>query len=301
MLQREKAIFKTTLVGTLVNILLTGGKFFAGIAGRSSAMIADAVHSLSDLVSDFVVLAFVHAAGKPEDSDHAYGHGKYETMASVIVGLLLGIVGIGLLADGIGKSIGILRGDDVEAPNWWALGAALVSIASKEWLFRYTVKIGRKIDSRALISNAYHHRSDSVTSLATLIGIAGAMLLGPRWRILDPVAAAVVSIYIMIAAWKLVKPAYDELLEKSLDAHLVQEIGNIILSTPGVRAFHRLRTRRTGTRNVISCHIKLDGEMSLSRAHSIASDVERRLREKFGSDTITSIHMEPAKENHDGK
>lgn len=294
MKSRENQIYRVTIVGTVVNLLLTAIKFFAGIVGRSSAMVADAVHSLSDLVSDLVVLVFVRVAGKPEDSDHSFGHGKYETMGTIIIGLMLGAVGIGLLVEGVEKMVRFFNGVEIEKPNWLALGAALLSLGSKEWLYQYTVRAGRRIGSQVLIANAWHHRSDAITSVAALIGIAGAMLLGPGWRVLDPLAAAVVSIYIMVAAWKLIKPAADELLDKSLDPNQMEEIGSIIMSNPEVRGFHRLRTRRAGNRVVISCHIKIDGSMTLDAAHAIASDVEERLRKRFGPDTILSIHMEPA-------
>lgn len=295
---REQEIIRTTAVGSVVNVLLTGIKFLAGVVGHSSAMIADAVHSLSDLISDAIVLVFVKISGKPEDGDHAYGHGKYETLATVIIGLILLGVGVGLLVDGVGKTIDYFNGAELEMPNWWALGAALFSLVSKEGLFQYTIKIARKTDSSVLEANAWHHRSDAYTSVATLAGIGGAMLLGANWRILDPLAAAFVSVFIIIEALKLIKPALDELLEKSLPQNKIEEIEQIIRSNRDISSFHRLRTRKVGSTVAISAHIKMPGDISLDQAHDIASKLENDLKSRFGRDTIISIHMEPERGNN---
>lgn len=293
---REKEIYKVTFVGSIVNLVLVVFKFVAGIAGRSSAMIADAVHSLSDFVTDVIVIVFVRIAGKPVDSDHDYGHGKYETLASVIVGILLGIVGIGLAWSGIEKTIAFFRGETLESPTYLALAAAVISIVAKEALYRYTVIRGKHLDSPALIANAWHHRSDAMTSIATLVGIGGAMLLGPGWSVLDPLAAVVVSVFILKAAYSLMKPGIDELLEKSLGEEEKAEISSIISGTPGVVSFHRLRTRRIGAKRAIDAHIKLPPELSLRQAHDIASEIERAIKAKYGADTYIGIHMEPAED-----
>lgn len=291
--QREKTIYRVTIVGSVVNLLLVVFKFVAGIFGRSSAMVADAVHSMSDLFSDVVVLFFVKLSSKPEDVDHAYGHGKYETLASVVVGLLLLAVGIGIFYDGAVSVFNFFRGDMPEQPGWLALVAAVGSIVAKEWLFRYTIGYARKLDSPALKANAWHHRSDALTSVATLIGVGGAMALGVRGSVLDPLAAVVVSFFILKAAYDLMKPGIDELMEKSLPAEECEKIEQIILSTPGVEGFHHLRTRRVGNHVAIDLHVKMFGGMSLRDAHDIASEVERRIKTKFGADTFIGVHMEP--------
>lgn len=257
-------------------------------------MIADAVHSLSDLISDAIVLAFVRISGKPEDTDHDYGHGKYETLASVLVGVLLGLAGIALCVDAVNRAAAFLRGVALPAPNGWALSAAIVSIALKEVLFRYTAVCGRRLDSPALTANAWHHRSDAFTSVATLVGIGGAMLLGEKGRVLDPLAALVVSGFILYAAYGLIRSGIDELLEKSLSAEEKSRIAAIVMSTPGVVKFHRLRTRRIGSHRAVELHIKMPGEYTLRRAHEIASEVERRLKREFGDNTHVAIHMEPS-------
>ncbi len=294
MKSREKKIYRVTLVGSVVNALLVVFKFIAGVAGHSSAMIADAVHSLSDFLSDIVVICFVKISGKPEDADHDYGHGKYETLASIIVGLLLAIVGIGLLYNGLSDTVRFFRGAELPEPTMLALVAALISIVSKEALFHYTIRANRTIDSQALVANAWHHRSDALTSVATLIGIAGAMFLGQRWRVLDPLAAVIVSGFILKTAWDLSRPGIDELLEKSLPEREKKEIIDIVLQTPEVSAMHRLRTRRIGVNRALEFHVKMDGRMTLAHAHEIATSIERQLRQRFGTDTIITIHMEPA-------
>lgn len=293
--EREKKIYRITFIGSIVNFMLLAFKFVTGVLGHSSAMIADAVHSLSDFITDVIVIVFVKIAGKPVDDDHAYGHGKYETLASVIVGIILGIVGVGLAWNGIEKTIGFFKGEPIESPTYLALAAAVISIVAKESLYRYTVSAGKDLNSPALVANAWHHRSDALTSVATLIGIGGALLLGPHWSVLDPLAAVVVSGFIVKAAFSLMKPGIDELLEKSLPENQIAEIASIIGSVPGVIAFHRLRTRRIGANIAIDTHVKMDGGISLRNAHEIANEIERLLKKKYGAATYIGIHMEPFK------
>lgn len=297
-LNREKTIYKVTFLGSVVNLLLLIFKFVAGIVGHSSAMIADAVHSLSDFISDVIVVVFVKISSKPEDDDHAYGHGKYETLASVIVGILLMAVGIGILVDGVKSLIAFMHGELIERPGMLALIAAVVSIVAKEWMFRYTIKYARIVDSTALTANAWHHRSDAYTSIATLIGVGGAILLGSKWIFLDPLAAAIVSLFIIKASYSLMKPGLDELLEKSLPRAVQDEIAKIILSTPGVEGLHHLRTRRVGDHTAIDVHIKMNGDMPLWQAHNIASEVEQRIKQQFGPRTFIGVHMEPLRNSH---
>lgn len=293
-MNRTRQIYRVTLTGSVVNALLTAFKFIAGIAGHSAAMIADAVHSLSDFVSDIIVIVFVRISGKPQDSDHDYGHGKYETLAAAIVGIMLGFAGIAMLANGASTIYKVaFNGLILDSPNYLALSAALLSIALKEALFHYTIIASRRVNSPALRANAWHHRSDAITSVAALIGIAGAMLGGQPWRVLDPVAAMIVSLFIVKAAASLIKPSIDELLEMSLPAADKERITHIISSTPGVVRIHRLRTRRIGNAVAIEAHIKMPGNVSLTHAHDVASEVERRLKSAYGADTHTAIHMEP--------
>lgn len=292
---REKSIYKVTWIGSIVNFILLIFKFIAGFLGHSSALVADAVHSLSDFVTDIIVIVFVKISGKPEDEDHRYGHGKYETLATALIGLALLAVGIGLLVSGATKVAEVLNGTTLPAPSMIALIAAAVSIVSKEILYRYTVKVGKKLDSQAVIANAWHHRSDAFSSVGTLVGIGGAIFLGEKWRILDPIAAIVVSAFIIKVAIELIKPCIDELLERSLPAETEKQILDIIASFPEVSSPHHLRTRRIGNHIAIEIHLRMDGQISLENAHTVATDIERRLKAEFGPETHIGIHMEPLK------
>lgn len=292
---REKGIYKVTIVGSIVNFLLLVFKFFAGIAGHSAAMLADAVHSLSDFITDIVVIVFVRIAGKPEDKGHDYGHGKYETLATAIIGLLLLCVGFGIFWNGASSIYTFLRGGQLESPGVVALVAALVSIVSKEILYQYTVIQGKKLNSQAVIANAWHHRSDALSSIGTAIGIGGAILLGDHWRVLDPVAAVVVSFFIMKVSVRLLIPCVDELLEKSLPEDVEKEIEQTVLSFPGVSQPHHLRTRRIGNYYAIELHVRMDGKITLEEAYSTATAIENKLKEMFGKGTHVGIHVEPTK------
>ena len=292
---REKGIYKVTIVGSIVNFLLLVFKFFAGIAGHSAAMLADAVHSLSDFITDIVVIVFVRIAGKPEDKGHDYGHGKYEKLATAIIGLLLLCVGFGIFWNGASSIYTFLQGGQLESPGVVALVAALVSIVSKEILYQYTVIQGKKLNSQAVVANAWHHRSDALSSIGTAIGIGGAILLGDHWRVLDPIAAVVVSFFIMKVSVQLLIPCVDELLEKSLPDDVEKEIEQTVLSFPGVSQPHHLRTRRIGSYYAIEIHVRMDGKITLEEAHGTATAIENKLKEMFGKGTHVGIHVEPTK------
>ena len=287
---REKGIYRVTIVGSVVNFLLLLFKFFAGIVGHSAAMLADAVHSLSDFVTDIIVIVFVRISSKPEDEGHDYGHGKYETLATAIIGIVLLFVGFGIFWNGASSIYRFLHGGSLQEPGMLALIAAF-----KEALYRYTVFRGKKLNSRAVVANAWHHRSDALSSIGTAIGIGGAILLGNHWRVLDPIAAVVVSFFIMKVAVKLLIPCVDELLEKSLPADVENEIQRIILSFPGVSSPHHLRTRRIGNHYAIEVHVRMDGKITLEEAHRTATAIENTLKEQFGEGTHVGIHVEPVK------
>ena len=291
----ECEIYKVTIWGSVVNFVLLVLKFLAGIIGHSSAMVADAVHSLSDFITDVVVIVFVRIAGKPQDESHDYGHGKYETLATAIIGVVLLFVGVGILINSLKSIVAVWNGVVLEAPSILAFVAAAVSIVSKEILYRYTVYKGRKFNSKAVIANAWHHRSDAFSSIGTLIGIGGAIFLGEKWRVLDPVAAFVVSLFIIKVSVELVKPCLDELLEKSLPKEMEDKILAIILSHPEVSSPHHLRTRYIGNNIAIEVHIRMDGSIALKDAHEITKRIEVSLKEEFGPETHIGIHMEPVK------
>lgn len=292
---REKGVFRVTIIGSIVNFLLLVFKFFAGIMGHSAAMLADAVHSLSDFVTDIIVIVFVRISSKPEDAGHDYGHGKYETLATAIIGILLSLVGFGILWNGVSSIYHFVQGGALQKPGMLALIGALVSIVFKEILYQYTKFKGRELNSQAVVANAWHHRSDALSSIGTAIGIGGAILLGDRWRVLDPIAAVVVSFFIMKVAVRLLIPCVDELLEKSLPAEVEDKILDTILSFPGVSSPHHLRTRRIGSYCAIEVHVRMDGKITLEEAHRTATAIENRLKEQFGKGTHIGIHVEPTK------
>lgn len=294
---RERKIYRVTVLGSVVNVLLVVIKLLFGILGRSSAMIADAVHSLSDLITDVIVIVFVRLSNKPQDDDHDYGHGKYETLATAFIGLALFAVGIMILYGGIEKIIAALNGEILPQPGIIALVAALLSVAFKEWCYRFTVKVGRETESQAVVANAWHHRSDAFSSIGTALGIGGAIFLGERWTVLDPIAAAIVSIFIIKTSISLIKHASDELLEKSLPATVESKIKEIAESEKGVSGIHNIRTRRIGNHISIEMHIRMPGDLTLYEAHRRCSDIEHKLRECFGAGTYINLHIEPLKIN----
>ncbi len=292
---REAGIYRVTLVGSVVNLLLFVFKFVAGILGHSAAMLADAVHSLSDFVTDIIVIVFVRISSKPEDEGHDYGHGKYETLATAIIGLILLFVGFGILWNGATSIWDFWQGGELKEPGMLALWAALASILFKELLYQYTVLKGRRLNSQAVVANAWHHRSDALSSIGTAVGIGGAILLGEQWLVLDPLAAVVVSLFIMKVAIQLLVPCVEELLEKSLPAEVEEKIKQEILAFPGVTSPHHLRTRRIGSSYAIEVHIRMDGQITLEEAHHTATAIENRLKSEFGSRTYINIHVEPVK------
>lgn len=294
-MNREREIYKVTLVGSAANVVLTAFKFVAGILGHSAAMTADAVHSLSDLLTDAVVLLFVRIGAKPEDCSHDYGHGKYETLATTIVGIALAVVAIGIGYRAATAMLFWYHGGTLPAPGMLALWAALVSVVLKELVYQYTVRRGRRLNSPAVEANAWHHRSDALSSLGTLMGIGGAILLGDRWTVLDPMAGLIVSFFILGVAWKLLKGGFDELMEASLPDEVEHEILDIVKTFPDVRDPHHLRTRRIGSRYAIELHIRMDGNMPLAESHARTCEIEQALKARFGDHTHITLHVEPVK------
>lgn len=295
--ERERSIYRVTLAGSAVNVVLLVFKFAAGILGGSAAMIADAVHSLSDFITDAVVILFVRLSSKPEDSDHEYGHGKYETLATSLIGLALMVVGVMIMFNGIRSIISALMGNTLPQPGMIALVAALVSIGLKEWAYKFTIKVGHRLDSQAVVANAWHHRSDALSSIGTAVGIGGAILLGSKWSVLDPIAAVVVSVFIIRTAWQLIRQSAGELLEQSLPEEMKCEIEEIVARDPLASEVHHLRTRRIGNRIAIEMHLRMPGDITLYEAHLHATNIERELRQRFGTSTYINLHVEPRKIN----
>lgn len=292
-MERSKEIYKVTLVGGAVNVILLLFKFVAGIVGHSAAMVADAVHSLSDFVTDVIVLIFVRISGKPEDKDHEYGHAKYETLAMTIIGVALLLVAVGIVYSGLTKIIAWAQGEVLKAPGLMALWAALLSVVLKEAVYHYSMVEARKLNSQAVEANAWHHRSDALSSVGTAIGIGGAIFLGQRWAVLDPVASTVVGVLIIKVSVELLRNGIGDLMEHSLPEEVEDEILRLAASVPGVVEPHELRTRRLGNHYAIELHILMDGNITLCEAHEKASEVEDILRAHYGPETHIAVHVEP--------
>lgn len=296
-MDRQKETYRVTIAGSIINILLLAFKFAAGILGHSAAMIADAIHSLTDFVTDAIVLIFVRLGSKPTDRDHDYGHGKYETLASAIIGVSLLMVGMMICYSGVTKTYHAMCGEPLQQPGFIALAAAVASVVLKEWAYRFTVRVGRRCHSEAVVANAWHHRSDALSSVGTTVGIGGAIILGEKWAVLDPLTAIVVSFFIMKAAWSVLSKAVDELTDGSLPKETEDEIESIVSEDNDVSVVHNLCTRRIGNRIAIEMHVRMPGETSLYVAHRHATEIEQRLKQRFGADTHISIHLEPVKVN----
>ena len=292
-MDRTKEIFKVTIIGSVVNVLLLVLKFVAGVLGHSSAMVADAVHSLSDFLTDIVVLVFVKISGKPKDRSHEYGHGKFETLALTIIGLVLVVVALGIISNGVSKIDDFFEGQTLEAPGMLALWAAVASIVLKEAVYRYSIIKARKLDSQALEANAWHHRSDALSSIGTLVGVGGAIFLGQRWVILDPIASVLVGVFIGKVAFDLLKNGVGDLTDKALPESVEQEILKMVSEVEDVGNPHNLKTRRVGNHYAIELHIKMDGNITLTQAHDKATEIENLLRSKYGPETHVGVHVEP--------
>lgn len=299
---REQKILTVTWVGMVINTILTVFKLIAGFVGNSSAMIADGVHSLSDFISDIVILAFLRISGKSRDKNHDFGHGKFETMATFILSLILIVVAAKILVEGVDNIMMVVNGETISTPSTIALIAAFVSIVVKEFCYQYTAYVGKKVNSPAVMANAWHHRSDALSSIGSLIGIAGAMFLGQQWVVLDPIMGCVISVVIFIVAIKMAVPSARQLMDVSLPDDVEDEIVLIASSVEGVEDVHNLKTRRSGPSVIIDMHIMVHHNLTIVDAHHIATEVEDSLIEHFGKETQINVHIEPdnfSHENHD--
>ncbi|TVQ09017.1 MAG: cation transporter [Bacteroidetes bacterium] len=284
---------KVIWIGFVANLILTVLKILAGIFGRSSAMIADGVHSVSDFATDLVVVGSLSVSQRPRDHNHKYGHGKVETLATAFVGGVLIIVGVGLFYSGIMKIYGVTQGVVLPQPGLGAFYAAIGSVIIKEILFRYTIQVGRQTQSQVVIANAWHHRSDVYSSFGALLGIGGAIFLGSDWVILDPLAAVIVSFFIFRIAIKITRETLLELIETSLPSAHEDEILQIAAEVKGVHDPHELKTRKIGNQIAIDIHIKVLNHLNIEQAHEITVDLEKTLRKAYGKETYISIHTEP--------
>jgi len=296
---RENKIYSVTILGSIVNLILVIIKFTIGILGNSKAMIADAVHSLSDFLTDFIVIIFVKIANKPQDNDHDYGHAKYETLATLIIGFFLFFVGVGIAYNSIMIIYKISQGEDYSGPGVYVFVVSVIGLITKELLYQYTIIQGKKLKSEALIANAWHHRSDAISSIGTTIGIGCAIILGKKWSILDPLSALVVSYIIIVMGIKIIKKSIDEFLEISLSDDVKKQIIDIVYSHDDVVDLHKMKTRRIGSIYALEFHLRMNGEFTLFKTHNRISEIEERLKNKFGQGTHITIHVEPIKDKND--
>ena len=285
--ERTSEATKATVIGAVANLLLVAGKLAAGIAGSSQALVADAMHSFSDLATDVFLLFTVKVAGKKADAEHPYGHGRAETMGSMVMGGSLILVGLFIVYEVIVK---MTVGGTLPIPTWPALLGAAVSIVVKEALFRYTFIVGKRINNQSVIANAWEHRSDSLSAIAALTGIAGAMLGFP---VMDPLAAIVVVFMIEKVGWDIFWEAVKDLMDTSLPREQMEEIIKVISGTRGVARFHELRTRRLGEDIFVDVHIIVQPNISISEAHNTAETVRGNLQNKADvADALVHIDAE---------
>jgi cation diffusion facilitator family transporter len=294
--ERTSQANRVTWLSVVVNTVLTLMKFVAGLLGHSSALVADALHSASDFATDFAVLVGMRLARRPQDGDHPYGHGKYETLAAVIVGVALAAVGI---------CISFHAGHTLVEAWWWgtypsrptlfALWAAIVSIVVKEALYQVTVRVARETKNDALLANAWHHRSDALSSIGTAVGAGVAACFGGAWVLFDAIAAAFVGVVLLKIAWEIVRDSLDKLMEQGMSLEETAQIFELVHAVPGISEPHHLRSRRVGTVAVIELHFRVDPEMTVREGHGLASQVEQHLRVAFGHDAIVTVHVEPLK------
>jgi cation diffusion facilitator family transporter len=285
---KEKIVRRVTWVGLFVNLVLAAIKFAAGIFGRSQALVADAIHSLTDLTTDIAVLAGSHYWSRPPDENHPYGHRRLETLVTVFIGVVLIAAGIG-----IGwKAISTLHQKHTAPPGWIAVVAAFASIVCKESLYRWTATAGRRIRSPALAANAWHHRTDAFSSLPVLIAVAGARIF-PAWSFLDHVGAAVVSIFILHASIKIIWPSIGELIDVGAPMETQKRIREIALRNKDVLQVHDIRTRFISTSVLVDLHIVVEGSISVREGHHIADDVRDRITEEIPEVLDVIVHVDP--------
>jgi cation diffusion facilitator family transporter len=292
--EKLQTIQNITFLGLTVNLILVFLKMISGILGNSSAIIADAIHSLSDLTTDIIVIISTYFTQKPSDKTHPYGHGKFETIASLFIGIFLMLTSIGILQDSVKKLLAfILIKENIGKPTFFPFIIVIFSIIIKELLYQITIRTSKKIQSSALKANALHHRSDVFSSVAVLIGITLTFIPNNSLSIAEPIATIIVGIIILISAYKICTENLNELSEASLPENINKKIMEIIENTNGAIEPHNLKTRKISNTLVIDVHICVNPNLSIVEGHDISSAVELALKNSFGKETITSIHIEP--------
>lgn len=292
-MNRIKQTRTLTLACLASNLFLTVLKFIAGFVGHSAAMMADGAHSLSDILTDIILLFGVQLGSKPADKDHPYGHARIETLCALFIALFLLFVATSIFFASLKEIIQFAKGNVLPTPGFIALVMAFISVVIKEIMYQYSVKVGRKINSLAVIANAWHHRSDAFSSLAALIGIGGAILLGGRWTFLDPLVALFISILIFIMGLRMSKTSIDEIIDRALPEEEIKRIKKIALSIEGIKNPHAIKTRRSSYRIFIDLHIDIAKETSFVEAHEKTSLLEKELKKTYGHTAVIIVHAEP--------
>ncbi|MEG3638499.1 cation diffusion facilitator family transporter [Magnetococcus sp. PR-3] len=290
---RHREADRCLLVGVVVNLLLSIAKVIAGILGHSAALVADGIHSASDLVSDGVVWLGMRIARQDPDEEHPYGHGRFETLATLFIALALGAVAAGIVADAVDRiHWGDSSGDPLPVPATIALVAVVISIAAKEGLFHYTLKVGEKLNLRALIANAWHHRSDAVSSIAAMVGILGAQM---GWPVMDPIAAVVVAAILFKVSYSFLVEVFKEITDASsaVDKEIQQQINQVIANHPDVRSAHLFKARRVGSDVRVDIHVVVNATLSVSEGHQIAEQIRVRLLKEVDAVKDALVHIDP--------
>jgi len=287
--QQNSETRRVTLAGLVINLFLTVIKIVAGVYGNSQSVIADGIHSLSDSATDVAVLVGLKYWNEPPDLCHPYGHRRIETMVTVVIGIALALAGIFLGSEAVEK----FRSGGYVVPETVTLAVAIISVVVKEFLFRWTYNVGEKLKSSALKANAWHHRTDSFSSIAVALAI-GMALIDPKWALLDPVAALAVGAFILQAAWKIATPALRELADAGATAEDLKNIEKLVLEVEGVVSVHALRSRFHGAGLQVDLHIQVDGGLSVREGHVISGKAKRRLIEDGPDIVDVLVHIEPA-------
>jgi len=290
------AAVRVTWAGLLGNVLLAGFKLVAGLVGHSQAVMADGVHSLSDLTTDLAILIGMRYWSKPPDEDHPYGHGRIETVVTAGISVALALAGLGL---GYRAFVDLSSGAR-RPPGWLPLAAALVSIVSKEALYRWTMLVAGRVGSSALKANAWHHRSDALSSIPVAVAV-GVAMWRPAWSFVDSVGAVVVSVFILATAWKLLRPELGKLADQGADQATIARIVQAAKRVPGVRGVHLVRSRFVGNSLDVDLHVTVDPEMTVRAGHEIAEQVNRALVGLGGGTSVSDavVHLEPDEPHQD--
>lgn len=296
---RQLKAKKVTLIGMFINFLLLISKLIFGIIGNSTALVADGLHSLSDFISDIIVIIGFRFTSKPADKKHNYGHGKIETVSTVLIGLLLIFISLTLFKSSITTIYNFyVNNTEINVPKSFVLYVVIASIALKEFLFHLTFKVGKKIKSNVLIANAWHHRSDSLSSIAAFIGIFLAILLGEKYAVSDPIASLVVSILIFKVGLDIIIDSLNQLIDVSLSDEEIKKIEDSINDIKAIKGYCNIKTRRIGYYVSIDIVILVDKNLNVEKAHNIANQLELNFYKIFGSESIINIHVEPFTENN---